>query len=55
MMVEQRLSNAALASMRKDAERTLALKSPVTDEEWWKSLLSIVLELQKQREKELTK
>lgn len=49
MMAEQRISNATLAAMRKDAEKTLALKSPATDEEWWQSLLSVVIELQERR------
>ncbi|WHP32808.1 hypothetical protein QMG90_07870 [Trabulsiella odontotermitis] len=49
MMTEQRINDAALTKMRKDAEWMLSLRSPATDEEWWQALLSIIIELQERR------
>ncbi|HBV6392427.1 TPA: hypothetical protein MD292_002612 [Klebsiella aerogenes] len=46
------VSKSGLAKMRKDAERMLSLRSPAVDEDWWRTMLAIVIEVQERRAEE---
>lgn len=45
----RKVSDATLAKMHKDAVRMLSLKSPAVDDEWWRTFLAIVEEVQESR------
>lgn len=48
----ERVNDKAVIKMREAAERMLSMNSPAVDEEWWRVMLSIVIEVQERRTKE---
>ncbi|EFH2757056.1 hypothetical protein [Escherichia coli] len=43
------VSDKAVTKMRLSAERMLSMNSPAVDEEWWRTMLAIVIEVQEHR------
>lgn len=50
-----KVSDATLEKMHKDAVRMLSLKSPAVNDEWWRTFLAIVEEVQDSRGAPLNK
>lgn len=51
-MLNKAVSDKAVGDMRKSAERMLAMHSPAVDEDWWRTMLAIVIEVQERRAEE---
>lgn len=45
----ERVNDKAVTKMRESAERMISKNSPAVDEEWWQTMLAIVLEVQERR------
>lgn len=43
------VSDKSVTKMRLSAERMLSMNSPAVDEEWWRTMLAIVIEVQERR------